>query len=170
MLCGGLTVYSPLKRNGCGPGKKVGIVGIGGLGHYAVLFAKAMGATVYAFTHSARKTPDILALGADEVVDTGKEGWEKPLKGQLDLIISTRDTSHGFPMAEYLSMLWVGSSFICVGLPDEPLPAIPVWAFLNNAAKLGSSHIGSKVEALEMMQLAADKGIKPWYAQLSSPG
>ena len=70
MLCGGLTVFSPLIRNGAGPGKKVGVIGIGGLGHYAVLFAKAMGAEVYAFTHSSNKMEDAKKLGADHVVDT----------------------------------------------------------------------------------------------------
>ena len=70
MLCGGLTVFSPLKTNGAGPGKKVGVVGVGGLGHYAILFAKALGAEVYAFTHSSDKTDDAKNLGADHVVDT----------------------------------------------------------------------------------------------------
>ena len=70
MLCGGLTVFSPLKTNGAGPGKKVGVIGIGGLGHYAILFAKALGAEVYAFTHSKDKMDDAKQLGADHVVDT----------------------------------------------------------------------------------------------------
>ena len=69
MLCAGLTVYSPLKTQGCGPGKKVGIMGIGGLGHYAILWAKAMGAEVYAFTHDDSKKDDIKKMGADHVVD-----------------------------------------------------------------------------------------------------
>jgi alcohol dehydrogenase (NADP+) len=71
MLCAGLTVYSPLKTNGCGPGKKVGVVGIGGLGHYAILFAKALGAEVWAFTHSPNKVEDAKQLGADHIVNTG---------------------------------------------------------------------------------------------------
>ncbi|KAG8892113.1 NADP-dependent alcohol dehydrogenase [Tulasnella sp. 403] len=172
MLCGGLTVYSPLKRNGCGPGKKVGIVGVGGLGHYAVMFAKAMGAEVYAFTHSKHKVDDIKKLGADHVVITGEEhrkGWDKPLSRTLDLIVSTRDTSHDFPLKQYLNLLWVGCSFISVGLPDDPLPEITVNDMLNNGAKLGSSHIGSKVEAIEMLQLATEKDIKPWYVPESNP-
>ena len=70
MLCGGLTVFSPLKTNGAGPGKKVGIVGIGGLGHYAILFAKALGAEVWAFTHSKDKMEDAKQLGAHHIVDT----------------------------------------------------------------------------------------------------
>ena len=73
MLCGGLTVYSPLRTNGAGPGKKVGVIGIGGLGHYALLFAKALGAHVIAFTHSPEKIKDAEKLGADEVVDTNKK-------------------------------------------------------------------------------------------------
>jgi len=166
MLCAGLTVFSPLKRNGCGPGKKVGIVGIGGLGHYAVLFAKALGAEVYAFTHSDHKKADIEKLGADHIVLTGTPGWEIPLARQLDIIISTRDSSKDFPMKEYLSTLWIDGHFITVGLPDEPLPPINVFDLLKNASRIGSSHIGSKVEALEMMQLAADKGIKPWIEEL----
>ena len=70
MMCGGLTVFSPLKTNGAGPGKKVGVIGIGGLGHYAILFAKALGAEVYAFTHSSSKMDDAKQLGADHVIDT----------------------------------------------------------------------------------------------------
>ena len=73
MLCGGLTVFSPLVTNNTGPGKKVGIIGIGGLGHYAIMFAKALGAEVYAFTHSPQKMDDAKALGADHVVDTNNK-------------------------------------------------------------------------------------------------
>lgn len=73
MFCGGLTVYSPLVRNGCGPGKKVGVVGIGGLGHYALMFAKALGADqVVAISHTDSKEQDALKLGADKFVATGK--------------------------------------------------------------------------------------------------
>lgn len=73
MLCAGLTVYSPLKTHGCGPGKKVGVVGIGGLGHYAVLWAKAMGAEVYAFTLEPEKIDDVKQMGADHVIDVRKK-------------------------------------------------------------------------------------------------
>lgn len=73
MMCAGLTVYSPLKTYGAGPGKKVGVIGIGGLGHYAVLWAKAMGAEVYAFTHDESKMPDIEKMGADVIVNTNNK-------------------------------------------------------------------------------------------------
>ncbi|KAG8967349.1 NADP-dependent alcohol dehydrogenase [Tulasnella sp. 419] len=167
MLCAGLTVYSPLSRNGCGPGKKVAIIGIGGLGHYAILFAKALGAEVTAFTQSDRKVKDIEALGADHIVITGNDAnFHKPYDRQFDIIVCTRDSSRDMPLAEYLSMLWVNGKFIVAGLPDDPLPPISAFALLPNGANLGGSHIGSKVEALAMLQLAAEKGIKPWIEEL----
>lgn len=85
---------------------------------------------------------------------------------ELDLIISTRDVAEGFHLQEYLNMLWVHGSLITVGLPDDHFPALSPFAFSPNGAKLGGSHIGSKVEALEMLQLAADKGIQPWIEVL----
>jgi len=166
MLCAGLTVYSPLLRNGAGPGKKVGIIGIGGLGHYAVLFAKALGAEVYAFTSSNHKVDDIKKLGADHVVVASGEDFAKPLAFELDLIVSTRDVAEGFPLQEYMSTLKVHGRFVTVGLPDEPLPGLKAFAFLTNGCFLGGSHIGSKAEALQMLDLAAKKGIKPWIEVL----
>ncbi|KAF8311287.1 NADPH-dependent alcohol dehydrogenase [Clavulina sp. PMI_390] len=164
MLCAGLTVYSPLVRNGAGPGKKVGIVGIGGLGHYAVMFAKALGAEVYAFTHSKSKMDDLKKMGVDHIVDVGDEDFEKPLSQALDLIISTRDVAEGFDLPKYLSMLWIHGSFISVGLPDTHFPSLSPFTFNPNGSKLGGSHIGSKKEALEMLDLAAKRKdvVDPW--------
>jgi D-arabinose 1-dehydrogenase-like Zn-dependent alcohol dehydrogenase len=119
MLCAGLTVYSPLVRNGCGPGKKVGIVGVGGLvcivplrnrkllltslqGHYAVLFAKALGAEVYVFSHSPDKQEDVKKMGADHYILT-EEGFEKNHQMTLDLIVSTCNNVKGLHLKEYLS-------------------------------------------------------------------
>lgn len=167
MLCAGLTVFSPLKRNGAGPGKKVGIVGIGGLGHYAIMFAKAMGAEVYAFTHDKSKVEDIKKMGADHVIVTDDKGdFAKELAHTLDLIVSTRDVAEGMPLQQYLSMLWVHGRFVTVGLPDKPLPQLTAFDLNPNGCFLGSSHIGSKKEAIEMLQLASDKGIKPWIEEL----
>ena len=77
MFCAGLTVFAPLYRHGTGPGKKVGVMGIGGLGHYAILFAKALGAEVYVFTHSPNKADDARKMGADHVIDYTKANWQK---------------------------------------------------------------------------------------------
>ncbi|KZT36194.1 GroES-like protein [Sistotremastrum suecicum HHB10207 ss-3] len=165
MLCAGLTVFSPLIRNGCGPGKKVGVVGLGGLGHYALLFAKALGAEVYVFSHSANKESDAKKMGADHYINTSAEGFAKSYANTLDLIVSTSNAKN-MPIQEYLSMLWVHGSFITVGLPEDPLPSMMAFDLLNNGCKLGGSHIGSKVEALQMLDLAAKKNIKPWITEL----
>ncbi|TDL15755.1 GroES-like protein [Rickenella mellea] len=165
MLCGGLTVFSPLVRNGAGPGKKVGVVGIGGLGHYAVLFAKALGAEVYAFSHSKSKEADVKKMGADHIVNTDP-GFEKKLQGELDIIISTRDASENYPLSEYLHMLDVHGKLIIVGIPNEPLPPLKAFDMIPNGSFIGGSHIGSKKEAIQMLELAAKKGIKPWIEEL----
>jgi len=91
MLCGGITTYSPLRRNGCGPGKKVGIIGIGGLGHFGIMFAKALGADrVVAISRKGNKREDSLKLGADAYIATDEDpDWDKNNARSLDLIIST---------------------------------------------------------------------------------
>jgi hypothetical protein len=95
MMCAGVTTYSPLKQNGCGPGKRVGVVGIGGLGHFAILWAKALGADkIIAISRKADKANDALELGADAYIATEGEGdWVKEHKGTLDIIISTVSSS-----------------------------------------------------------------------------
>jgi len=117
MFCAGLTVYSPMVRHGCGPGKKVAVVGIGGLGHFALMFGKAMGAEMSAITHSPSKAADAkkvnpgyrtvfvdLQMGATQVIDSSKKDFAKDHALEFDLIISTTDAGQkDFPMADYLS-------------------------------------------------------------------
>lgn len=116
MLCGGVTVFSPLKRQGCGPGKSVGVVGVGGLGHFAVLFAKALGAdTVVGISRKASKKGDVLKLGADKYIATDDDkDWATQNARTLDLIICTV-SSDKMPLNEYLSLLKVNGTFIQVG-------------------------------------------------------
>lgn len=116
MMCGGVTVYSPLKRNGCGPGKTVGIVGVGGLGHFGVLFAKALGADkVVGISRKASKRDDVLALGADEYIATDDdEDWSKTHARSVDLIVCTVSSAK-MPLTEYLGLLKIDGSFIQVG-------------------------------------------------------
>ncbi|TFY54505.1 hypothetical protein EVJ58_g8826 [Rhodofomes roseus] len=171
MMCAGLTVFSPLKTYGAGPGKKVGVIGIGGLGHYALLWAKAMGAEVYAFTHDESKMSDIKKMGADVIVNTGEKDYHKEHARSLDLIISTRD-SYGKDaqgvLDEYLSMLYVHGKFISVGLPDtdSPFPPVHAMSLAMPGCLMGGSAVGSKKEALEMLELARSKGIKPWVEEM----
>ncbi|KAI0668393.1 GroES-like protein [Trametes maxima] len=169
MLCAGVTVYSPLKANNAGPGKKVGVIGIGGLGHYAVLFAKAMGCEVWAFTRGTKKADDVKKMGADHVVDTTVDGYWKDLQMTFDILISTVDSfPPGVSIRNFLAMLYVHGKYICVGLPDidEPLPAIHPFDVLGNGSLIGGSHIGSKEDMIEMLALAAEKDVKPWIEEL----
>jgi len=161
MMCAGLTVYSPLVRLGCGPGKKVGIVGVGGLGHFAVMWAAALGAEVYAISHSPDKKEDALKLGAKEFIVTSDEKWAEPYAYFFDFIINTADMTHEFKMADYLSTLNIGGHFHQVGLPDEPLPQMKAQDFVANMAAISASHIGCRPEALAMLKLAADKDLHP---------
>lgn len=166
MLCAGITVYSPLKRFGAGPGKKVGIVGIGGLGHYGVLFAKALGAETWAISRSRAKEADAKKMGADGFIATKEEGWNKEHEGTFDLIINTANSFDGFELSKYLSLLDVHGRWNSVGLPGGEGISIRNQDFIDNGCFIGSSHLGSRREMLEMLELAAAKGINSWVEEI----
>jgi D-arabinose 1-dehydrogenase-like Zn-dependent alcohol dehydrogenase len=169
MLCGGITVFSPLKQYGCGPGKTVGIVGVGGLGHFGVLFAKALGASkVVGISRKEEKRKDVLALGADAYIATDSDkDWAKHNAQTLDLIVCTVSSEH-MPLNDYLSLLKTKGTFIQVGAPDGgKLPNINAFTLISNGIKVGGSAIGSPKEIEEMLQLAAEKGVKPWIQKRS---
>ncbi|QSZ30695.1 hypothetical protein DSL72_000253 [Monilinia vaccinii-corymbosi] len=161
MMCAGLTTYSPLVRAGTGPGKKVAIVGIGGLGHFGLLWAKALGAEVWALSHSPDKKDAALELGADHFVVTNAKDWAKPLAFTFDFMLNCADMTHEFDLAAYMSTLAVNAEFHNVGLPDNALPRLMAQDFVANGCKIGASHIGSRKEALAMLQLAVEKKVKP---------
>ncbi|WFD29348.1 alcohol dehydrogenase (NADP(+)) [Malassezia sp. CBS 17886] len=162
MLCAGLTLYSPLHRNNVGPGKRVGIVGIGGLGHFGVMFAASLGAEVVAISHSANKKDDALKMGATEFIATKEDPkWAEQMRGRpFDLIINTA-SSAAVDIPSMLSVLKTGGKLVCVGMPEDEI-RIRVQHLATNGTLLGSSHIGSKTEALSMLELAAEKQVKPW--------
>lgn len=126
------------------------------------MWAKALGAEVYAFSHSSSKKQDALELGADHFIDTSQKDFEEPLIGKINLIISTASNVEGLPLTQYLSTLSVNGRLIYVGMPEDKLPALGPQDLISNGAFIGSSRIGSKKEAMQMLQLAADKGIKTW--------
>jgi len=178
MLCGGITVYSPLKEQGAGPGKKVGIVGIGGLGHLGILLAKAMGAEVVAISRSESKKEDAMKMGASMFIATniGKSVFKKNAR-TLDFIGNpTFPNSYGLgltppvctaneadmPLARYLSMLKVHGRFVMVGAPEQPLPSISSSVLLMNNVSLGGSVIGSPADIAEVLDLAARAHIHGW--------
>lgn len=163
MLCGGVTVYSPLRHHGAGPGKTVGVLGVGGLGHFAVLFARALGASrVVGISRRADKRDEVLSMGADEYIATGADAsWAKTHANSLDIIISTVSSSD-IPLADYLGLLRLDGTFVQVGNPDDGAFRLNPGPLLARRAKIAGSGIGSPDEIREMLQLAADKAIKPW--------
>ncbi|SMY23094.1 unnamed protein product [Zymoseptoria tritici ST99CH_1A5] len=162
LLCGGVTVYAPLKQNGVGPGSRVGIIGVGGLGHMGIQLARAMGADkVWAISRTDEKKEDAMAMGADGLIATGKEGWSDDFKNSLDVIICTV-SSPKMPFSEYLNLLDVGGVFVQVGAPDEALPPVLPMALIMKKVSIKGSLIGSPAEIREMLELAAEKGVKPW--------
>lgn len=167
MMCAGLTVWSPLVRAGVGSGSKVAIVGLGGLGHFAVLWAAALGADVTVISHSAHKEDDARKLGAKHFVNSNDEGWAEPLAFSFDFVLNTADQTNEFDIDSYLSILKVNCRFHQVGLPDKPLPTLKAQQFMANGSSIGASHIGSRPEMLSMLKLAAEKKIAPMIETLS---
>ncbi|PHH65695.1 hypothetical protein CDD81_1781 [Ophiocordyceps australis] len=162
LLCAGITTYSPLVRAGVAKGSRVGIVGIGGLGHLGLQWAVALGAETYAFSHSPSKADDCRKLGAKDVILTNQPDWAQAWKLKFDFILNCADATDSFDLASYLALLRPGGDFHMVGLPDKPLPQIMAQTFAANAPKLTASHLGNHVEMEELLQLAADRGIRPW--------
>ncbi|KAI9665844.1 MAG: putative secondary metabolism biosynthetic enzyme [Bathelium mastoideum] len=162
MLCAGLTTYSPLVRLGVGPGKKVGVVGLGGLGHFGILWATALGAEVYALSTSTHKKEDALKLGAKHFILTKDADWAKQIPFTLDFILNCADATHKFKLSDYFSTLKVNGTFHNVGFPDEPLPTIKAQDFAPNGCYIGASHIGNRPEMLAMFELASKQNIKSW--------
>jgi len=156
LLCAGITTYSPLKRFGAGPGKRVGVVGLGGLGHVAVKIAHAMGAHVTLVTTSAAKAADAAHLGADAVVVSTDPQQMKQAALSLDLIIDTVSADHD--MDAYLGLLRLEGALVMVGLPPAALP-IHAGVLVNKRRILTGSNIGGIAETQEMLDFCASHGI-----------
>lgn len=164
LLCAGVTVFAPLVQNNAGPGKAVGIIGIGGLGHLGILFAKALNCDrVVAISRSSSKRDDAInALGADAFIATDEEkNWAKKNSRSLDLILCTV-SSPKMPLSQYLRLLKIDGTFVQLGAPEDPLPAIRAGALISKAVKITGSSIGSPDEIRQMLQLASEKRILPW--------
>jgi uncharacterized zinc-type alcohol dehydrogenase-like protein len=157
LLCAGITTYSPLRHWQAGPGKKVGIVGIGGLGHMGVKLAHAMGAQTIAFTTSESKRGDARALGADEVVVSGNRDEMKAHAGSFDLIINTVAASHN--LDAFTRLLKRDGTMVLVGVPEHPHPSPDISALIFKRRSIAGSLIGGIAETQEMLDFCADKGI-----------
>lgn len=157
LLCAGITLYSPLRYWNAGPSKKVGIVGIGGLGHMGIKLARAMGAHVVAFTTSEAKRADALALGAHEVVLSRNEEEMAAHAGSFNLIVNTVAAPHD--LDAYLALLKRDGTMTLVGAPATPHPSPGVFNLIFKRRSLAGSMIGGIPETQEMLDFCAEHGI-----------
>jgi uncharacterized zinc-type alcohol dehydrogenase-like protein len=157
LLCAGITTYSPLRHWGAGPGKKVGVVGIGGLGHMGIKIAHAMGAHVVAFTTSDSKRADAKALGADEVVVSRNADEMAAHAKSFDLILNTVAAPHD--LDAFLGLLKRDGTMTLVGIPAEPHPSPSVVELIMKRRSLAGSLIGGIPETQEMLDFCARHGI-----------
>jgi len=156
LLCAGITTYSPLSRAKVGPGTRVAVVGLGGLGHMGVQIAHALGAEVTVLSQTLSKKDDGLRLGADHYYATSDKETFRQLRGSFDVILNT--VSATIDLRAYLGMLDVGGAMVCVGLPAEPLP-VNVGSLIGGRKSLSGSNIGGIRETQEMLDFCAEKGI-----------
>jgi uncharacterized zinc-type alcohol dehydrogenase-like protein len=157
LLCAGITLYSPLKHWGAGPGKKVGIVGLGGLGHMGVKLSHALGAQTVLFTTSPSKVADGKRLGADDVVvSTNAEEMQKHLRS-FDLIINTVAASHD--LDPFLSLLKRDGTMVLVGAPAHPHPSPTLFNLILARRSIAGSGIGGIAETQEMLDFCAERNI-----------
>jgi uncharacterized zinc-type alcohol dehydrogenase-like protein len=156
LLCAGITTYSPLKRWGAGPGKKVAIVGLGGLGHMGVKIAHAMGAEVTVLSQSLKKQEDGLRLGADHYYATSDPDTFEALAGSFDLIVNT--VSAHIDVDAYLGLLAVDGTLVNVGAPAEPL-SLNVFSLIGSRRSYAGSMIGGIAETQEMLDFCAEHQI-----------
>ncbi len=156
LLCAGITTYSPLKKFKVGKGQKVGIVGLGGLGHMGVKLAVSMGAEVTVFSTSPSKEEDAKKLGAHNFVVSKNADEMKPLAGQFDFILDCVSAEHDLNM--YLGLLKLNGTMVVVGVPEKPMP-VHAFSLVVNNRMLAGSGIGGIKETQEMLDYCAENDI-----------
>lgn len=156
LLCAGITLYSPLRHWGAGPGKKVAIVGMGGLGHMGVKLAAAMGAEVTVLSQSLSKEEDGRRFGAQHYFATSERATFKQLRGSFDLIVNT--VSAPLPLDSYLGLLRLNGTMVNVGAPPEP-QSVRAFSLMGGRRSLAGSAIGGLRETQEMLDFCAQHGI-----------
>ncbi|KAI8355233.1 chaperonin 10-like protein [Mortierella sp. GBAus27b] len=166
LLCAGITVFAPLRNHGAGPDKTVGIVGIGGLGHLAVQFARAMGSKqVVAFSTSDKKREEAIQLGATQYVNIKNPEELKAAARSVDVLLVTsvtKDTNWG----ELMEVVETRGTLVLIGIPpsDIVLPFVPL---LNRELSFGGSMIGSSAQVEEMLEFSAKHNVRPWITKMS---
>ncbi|MGW9158951.1 NAD(P)-dependent alcohol dehydrogenase [Microbacterium sp. NPDC055665] len=156
LLCAGITTYSPLRHWNVGPGTRVAVVGLGGLGHMGVQIAHALGAEVTVLSQTLSKKDDGLRLGADHYRATSDPTTFRELRSSFDVILNT--VSAVIDVRSYLSLLDVGGALVCVGAPAEPL-SVGVMSLIGGRRSLAGSNIGGIGETQEMLDFCAEHGL-----------
>ncbi len=156
LLCAGITTYSPLRHWNVGPGSRVAVVGLGGLGHMGVQIAHALGAEVTVLSQTLGKKDDGIRLGADHYFATKDGEVFRELRNSFDMILNT--VSAPVDLRSYLGMLDVGGAMVCVGAPPQPLP-VNVSSLIGGRRSLAGSNIGGIAETQEMLDFCAEHGI-----------
>ena len=157
LLCAGITTYSPLRHWKVGPGQKVGIVGLGGLGHMGVKIAAAMGAEVYVFSTSPNKREDAKRLGAKDLIVSKDADAMAEHTGSFDFILNTVAASHN--LDQFLALLKRDGTMTLVGVPEEPHPSPSVGNLVFRRRSLAGSLIGGIAETQEMLDFCAEHGL-----------
>ncbi|MEX3656466.1 NAD(P)-dependent alcohol dehydrogenase [Mycolicibacterium fortuitum] len=158
LLCAGITTYSPLRHWNAGPGKKVAVIGLGGLGHVGVKLAKAMGAHVTVLSQSLKKMEDGLRLGADEYYATGDPDTFRKLRGRFDLILNT--VSANLDLGAFLGLLAVDGTLVELGMPEHAME-VPPFPLAGMRRSLSGSMIGGIPETQEMLDFCAEHDVTP---------
>ena len=160
LLCAGITLYSPLRHWNVGPGKRIAVIGLGGLGHMGVKLAAAMGAEVTVLSQSLKKMEDGLRLGASHYYATSDPETFRKLAGSFDVILNT--VSANLDLAQYLSLLHVDGTLVELGAPAHPMevPAMPLLGMRRN---LSGSLIGGIAETQEMLDFCAEHRVAPEF-------
>ena len=158
LLCAGITTYSPLRHWNVGPGSRLGVVGLGGLGHMAVKLGAAMGAEVTVLSQSLKKMEDGLRLGATHYYATGDPDTFKKLRNSFDIILNT--VSADLNLGRFLGTLNLDGVFVELGLPENPL-VVPSFALLGMRRSISGSAIGGIPETQEMLDFCAEHGVAP---------
>lgn len=166
-MCAGITTYAPLKDLGAGPGKRVGIIGIGGLGHLGLQFSLALGADTYALSHSDSKRADAEALGlksADDhfIVTSDIAATAKKYAGFFDILIVTANAPEPPIESLWLPLLKHGGTVNLCGLPEGKLPGFVPQMLVGRALNISGSIIGPPAQIKEMLEVARDHKIRSW--------
>ncbi len=157
LLCGGITVYNPMRINGINPSSRVGVVGIGGLGHLAIQFARVFGAEVTAFSTSLAKEEEARALGAHHFVNSRETKAMKEVAGALDFVLTTVNADQDW--SAYLQTLRPNGTLWFVGVPPSPV-SVHAFPLISGLRTIGGSPVGSPARLREMLDVAARHGVK----------